>query len=77
MSEALDFAMDRVAIWKAARQALRETNLGYTTSDVLELARFLAGDDIPLSPISMSDQDDGDSDYETEDDNSGEADPDS
>lgn len=69
--------MDRVAIWKAARQALAETKLGYSTNDVLELARFLAGDDIPLPPISAYSNDDDDDSDETEEEASGEGDTDS
>lgn len=46
----LTFAMDRATIWKAAHTTFVSVgwNVGseFTVSDVLLLARFLAGDDI-------------------------------
>lgn len=51
----LSFAMDRVAIWKAAYGCLHsvgwQAGSEYTVSDVLLLAKFLAGDDIPADAM--------------------------
>lgn len=47
----LTYAMDRATIWKCAHQCF--TSVGwtagdeYTVSDVLLLAKFLSGDDVP------------------------------
>lgn len=52
--ESLHFAMDRGAIWKAALTLLKEGGVEYTPCDVTELAKFLAGDDIPYPIQEMS-----------------------
>lgn len=46
-SPEIEYAMDRGAIWKSALTLLKESGTEYTPCDVTELAKFLAGDDIP------------------------------
>lgn len=42
------FALDRLWVWKQALAAVKASNVGeYVFVDVLELARFMVGDDLP------------------------------
>lgn len=47
----LEYAMDRLAIWKAAVAGMRDMSMVPTPVDALYLAEFLAGDRIPGSIV--------------------------
>lgn len=62
----LTYAMDRGAIWKSALRLLKDANVDYTPGDVTELAEFLAGDNIPFTPMETAAEREDDNDRDSE-----------
>lgn len=54
----LIYVMDRSTIWKSALALLRESGQDFVARDIVELAEFLAGDNIRDVPGDAAEGDD-------------------
>ena len=64
----LSFAMDRTSVWRAASTLLKESGVEYSAQDIVDLAEFLAGDNIPypLQELRSDDSDEQSTDSSTD-----------